>query len=137
MAASTDAPLAHRRGDAGFTLVEVLVAMVILAIGLLGIEAMAIGASRQIAMANRTTQYTLLGSQEIEAALTQARAGAAPQARRFSLSNGAVVDVAPAAELQPDNSRLWTVTVTVTPPTSSHLRLSPITVIGRALSPPP
>ena len=133
--ATNDPACVRARGDAGFTLIEVLVAMLILAVGLLGVEAMAIGASRQIAVANRTTQYTLTATQELETALMAARNGADPQLNSYSLPDETTVDVLPAEEVQPDGSSLWIIEVTVTPPAGDHLALDPITVTGRALSP--
>jgi Tfp pilus assembly protein PilV len=114
---------------------EVLVAMVILAVGLLGVEAMAIGASRQIGMANRTTQYTLVATQELETGLKEARAGRQPPARRYALDGGGSVDVVANPQVQPDATTLWQITVTVTPPSGGNLRLQPVTVLGRALTP--
>ncbi|HEY7769445.1 type IV pilus modification PilV family protein [Longimicrobium sp.] len=132
----TSDPAATRpRADAGFSLVEVLVAMVILAVGLLGVEAMAIGASRQIGMANRTTQYTLIATQELETELKTVRAGGQPQSRRYPLEGGGTVDVAANSQVLPDAGTMWQITATVTPPSGDHLRLQPITVRGRALTP--
>lgn len=133
--ATTDSACVRARGDAGFTLIEVLVAMLILAVGLLGVEAMAIGASRQIAVANRTTQYTLVATQELETALMAARNNIDPEASSYSLPDATTVDVVPDEVVQPDGSSLWVIEVTVTPPAGDHLALDPITVTGRALSP--
>ncbi|MBW3654626.1 MAG: prepilin-type N-terminal cleavage/methylation domain-containing protein [Gemmatimonadetes bacterium] len=131
----TDPARTRPRGDAGFSLVEVLVAMVILAIGLLGVEAMAIGASRQIGMANRTTQYTLIATQELETELKEVRLGRPANTRHYGLDNGTTVSVLAEPAVQPDLSTLWNLTVTVTPPSADHLRLQPVTVLGRALAP--
>jgi prepilin-type N-terminal cleavage/methylation domain-containing protein len=136
-AAGIDPAGARARRDAGFTLVEVLVAMVILAIGLLGIEAMAIGASRQIAAANLTTEYTLLASQDLESELRRVRQRLPAQTRAYDVPEGPSVSVVSNAQAQPDGGSLWTVAVTVTPRTHTHLRLAPITVTGRALTPNP
>jgi prepilin-type N-terminal cleavage/methylation domain-containing protein len=62
----------------GFTLIEVLVAMVILAIGLLGLEALGIGAARSIALAERQSGYVTLASDSLESALDQLRRGVVP-----------------------------------------------------------
>jgi type IV pilus assembly protein PilV len=50
----------------GFTLIEVLVAMMILAVGLLGLEALAIGAARSVASAQHRTMLAAAATQEIE-----------------------------------------------------------------------
>ena len=63
----------RRSGEEGFTLIEVLVAMVILAVGLLGLEALGIGAARAVAMADRQSCYATLASDSLEAALHQIR----------------------------------------------------------------
>jgi prepilin-type N-terminal cleavage/methylation domain-containing protein len=64
----------------GFTLVEVLVAMVILAVGLLGLEALGIGVARSLSLAQRQSQYATLASDSLESALHQLRRGTLPRA---------------------------------------------------------
>jgi type IV pilus modification protein PilV len=54
------------RAQSGFTLIEVLVAMIILAVGLLGLEALAIGAARSVASAQHRTMLAAAATQEIE-----------------------------------------------------------------------
>jgi prepilin-type N-terminal cleavage/methylation domain-containing protein len=130
---ATDTGAAARRADAGFTLIEVLIAMVILAVGLLGIEAMAIGAARQIASANSTTEYTLLATERLETELQRLRTTTqSPQASDTRV-NGARVQVVPASAAVAgyDPGTRWTITVTVTPP-STVTNVQPVTVIGRA-----
>ena len=60
-------------GTGGFTLVEIMVAMVILAIGLLGLEALGIGAARSNALAARQSAYATLTSDSLESAIHQLR----------------------------------------------------------------
>lgn len=120
----------------GFTLIEVLIAMVILAVGLLALEAMAIGASRSIAAANRMTEYTLIASQQLETVLEQARDAAQdPQSSVTELANGTVVETDVQTDDQGAAGTLYTVEVTVTPPASSvgNLALTPTTVTGRVV----
>jgi prepilin-type N-terminal cleavage/methylation domain-containing protein len=57
----------------GFTLIEVLVAMVILAVGLLGLEALGIHAVRATAQADRTTRAAAVGMQHLEGAIQELR----------------------------------------------------------------
>ena len=127
---------AARPGDdrGGFTLIEVLIAMVILAVGLLALEAMAIGASRSIAAANRMTEYTLIASQQLETVLEQARTDGNAGSTDQVLANGTLVETDVVANNQGAAGTLYTVTVTVTPPTgSSRLPLTPTTVTGRVV----
>jgi prepilin-type N-terminal cleavage/methylation domain-containing protein len=63
--------IAHARNSGsravgGFTLIEVLIAMMILAVGLLGLEALAIGAARSVASAQHRTMLAAAATQEIE-----------------------------------------------------------------------
>lgn len=128
---------APRSDRAGFTLIEVLIAMLILAVGLMGLEAMAIGASRSIAAANRMTEYTLIASQQLETTLEQARAATLPAEFPASsvtpLANGTVVDINVQSNPQGAAGTLWTVRVTVTPPSTSNHPLTSTTVTGRVL----
>lgn len=126
---------APRSDRAGFTLIEVLIAMLILAVGLMGLEAMAIGASRSIGAANRMTEYTLIASQQLETTLEQARSGGNPVPTVTELDNGTIVDTSIQTDPQGAAGTLWTVRVTVTPPgdPAEHLNLSPTTVTGRVL----
>lgn len=133
--ARTDPRLPAQRRDAGFSLIEVLVAMVILAVGLLAVEAMAIGAARQIASANHTTEYTLLASEQLETEILRLRTtNENPQPRDFRV-NGARVQVVPAsapvAGVAGAGGTLWTIAVTVTPP-STLTNVRPVTVTARA-----
>lgn len=68
----------RRLKEEGFTLIEVLVAMVILAVGLLGLEALGIGAARAIALADRQSGYATLASDSLESAMHQLRQGGLP-----------------------------------------------------------
>jgi prepilin-type N-terminal cleavage/methylation domain-containing protein len=124
-------PRAPRTDRGGFTLIEVLIAMVVLAVGLLALEAMAIGASRSIATANRMTEYTLIASQQLETTQEQVRAGLNPQSTDQRLANGTRVQTVVASNVVPAGT-LTTVTVTVTPPSVGvgNRNLTPTTVTG-------
>lgn len=74
--------------EAGFTLIEVLMAMLILAVGLLGLEALGIGAARSVALANRQSQYATLSADSLESALHQLRTGTVPSSFCISLPSG-------------------------------------------------
>ena len=64
---------AHVRSQDGFTLIEVLIAMVILSVGLLGLEALGIGASRMIGRAEKESRMSTLAATHLESGLTRAR----------------------------------------------------------------
>jgi prepilin-type N-terminal cleavage/methylation domain-containing protein len=128
---SADPPLRRLRGREGFSLIEVLAAMVILAVGLLALESMAIGAARQVAAANRTTEYTLIARDRLEVALDGARANVAPQNGVENLPNG--TSIATVANGQAvAGGTLWNVSVTVTPP-STVTNVQPVTLRGSYL----
>jgi prepilin-type N-terminal cleavage/methylation domain-containing protein len=78
------------RGDrAGSTLIEVLVAMVILAIALLALEALGIRAARSISLADRQSRYVTIASDSLESALHQLRRQSVPdQFCQTSLPSG-------------------------------------------------
>jgi type IV pilus modification protein PilV len=59
--------------ERGFTLVEVLVAMLILAVGLLGLEALGIGAARSIARADEQSEFTLVATRLMEGRILEIR----------------------------------------------------------------
>lgn len=65
-------------GRDGFTLIEVVIAMVILGVGLMGLEALGIGAARAVALAEREGGYATVASDSLESALHQLRQGEAP-----------------------------------------------------------
>lgn len=128
---------AHRLDRAGFALAEVLVAMVILAVGLLALESLAIGASRRITMANFATEYTLIGSERMETALNAARGtGTPPATSTVTLDDGTRIDqvVTPTA-LAGAGGTLYQVAITVTPSPSAlaRVRIAPIVLTGRAV----
>lgn len=79
---------AARRPEAGFTLIEVLAAMIILAVGLLGLEALGIGAARMITVADRQSDYATLASDSLESALHQLRRGSVPTQFCLTLARG-------------------------------------------------
>lgn len=121
----------RRRGRAGFTLIEVLVAMVVLAIGLLALEAMGVGAARAVARAGESSEYTALATDRLERALNTARQGQTP-ANTDVMVDGARVQTLTTTAASGTRT-LYTVTVTVTPPTGRGWTLAPIVVVGREL----
>lgn len=106
------------RGQDGFTLIEVLIAMVILAVGLLGLEALGIGAARMVGRAERQGDYIAAASSRLETTMATLRTGGpTPPALR--------TEEIPGAQLRTEATgagRLWTVKVTVTPTDSAHVK---------------
>ena len=60
-------------GEEGFTLIEVLAAMVILAVGLLALEALGIGAARSLALAETGNELVAAGTTAMENAQQKVR----------------------------------------------------------------
>jgi prepilin-type N-terminal cleavage/methylation domain-containing protein len=60
-------------GEEGFTLIEVLAAMVILAVGLLALEALGIGAARTLALAESGNELVAAGTTAMENAQQRVR----------------------------------------------------------------
>lgn len=56
----------RNRSEAGFTLIEVLAAMVVLAVGLMGLQALGIGAARSIARADHQSELAAVATAAIE-----------------------------------------------------------------------
>lgn len=111
----------RKRGDDGFTLIEVLIAMVILAVGLLALEAMGIGAARMVARADRQSEHVARATARIEMVARELRrnngvASAASQ-QPVTLADGAVMTttVAGRSTDPPPDPELFEVRVKVTP----------------------
>lgn len=62
-------------GAHGFTLIEVLIALVLLGIGFMAVGALGVMAARSVALANRTSEYAVTASHYMEVALEGIRAG--------------------------------------------------------------
>lgn len=114
------------RPDAGFTLIEVLIALVILAVGLLALEALGIGAARTVARAQNQSEYAAVASDTLEKTLNRIRAGnGAAGTTTYTMPDGAGVSLDVAlTDLNNASTALdlWSVTVTVTPPTGGVLK---------------
>lgn len=77
-----------RTGREGFTLVEVLMAMLILAVGLLGLEALGIGAARSVNRASKQSSFAVMASDTLERTLNRIRRDDAPAAGTTSYAVG-------------------------------------------------
>jgi Tfp pilus assembly protein PilV len=98
------------------TLIEVMIALVILAVGLLSLEALGIGASRMVNRAARQSQYVAMATDTLEQYIGRIRAGETVSSRSGSLPGGATMQVGVTT-----SGRLQTVTVSVRPPAGSRL----------------
>ena len=73
---TTDRALRRRIGsEGGFTLIEVMVAMVILAVGLLGLQALGIGAIRAVHQGQKNTEFAVVAAAHLEEAAHKVRRG--------------------------------------------------------------
>jgi prepilin-type N-terminal cleavage/methylation domain-containing protein len=97
---------------AGFALLEVLIAMIILAVGLMALQALSIAAVHRSAAAEQNTRAALIASRYLEEALEQLRREQLPASFACTLENGDQVSRSVATE---GSSRLARVTVEVTP----------------------
>jgi type IV pilus modification protein PilV len=115
------------RADAGFSLIEVLIAMIILSVGLLALESLGIGAARTVRRAEVQSTYTATAQDLLEK--TMVRITRAPTTAiadtSYTGSSGERVWRTASAVSIPGTTRVgggtlnnWTVTVRVLPPTS-------------------
>jgi prepilin-type N-terminal cleavage/methylation domain-containing protein len=123
-------PSDRRRGDAGFTLLEVLIAMVILSVGLLALEGLAVGAAKTTASASRRSRYAEVATDTMERTLSRLREGQGSSGGSYTLrdNSGAsaatvtitVTDGGVLASPSPSNRR-WDVRVRVIPTNTTRL----------------
>jgi len=118
------------RATGGFTLIEVMIAMVILAVGLLSLEALGIGAARVNTLAQKQSRYTAVavtGMEELRNAV-QAAPGTLPitSEARVAISGGDTVLVARRATRASARQAQLSVTVTPTSTGSRLVRAAPV-----------
>ena len=89
---TTEQPRAPDR-RAGFTLIEVLIAMVILAVGLLALESLGVGAARMVARAERRSTYVAMATDTLERTLSRLREGLTANAHTPYVQNNATVNL--------------------------------------------
>jgi prepilin-type N-terminal cleavage/methylation domain-containing protein len=108
------------RNQDGFTLIEVLAAMVILAVGLLALESLGIGAASAVRRADVKTTYTAVATDEMEQAINELRrTPAVVSDRTRTTDTGArVYRTITTAQVGTTAYKLYTVRVRVLPPTS-------------------
>lgn len=113
------------RADAGFSLIEVLIAMIILSVGLLALEALGIGAARTVRRAEVQSDYAAIAQDLLEQTMvriTQAPTTAIADTS-YTGAGGEQVSRTAAFAAIPGTTRVgggtlsnWTVTVRVLPP---------------------
>jgi type IV pilus modification protein PilV len=113
------------RADAGFSLIEVLIAMIILSVGLLALEALGIGAARTVRRAEVQSDYAAIAQDLLEQTMvriTQAPTTAIADTSYTGAGGEQVSRTASFAAI-PGTTRVgggtlsnWTVTVRVLPP---------------------
>lgn len=123
--------------NAGFTLIEVLVAMLILSIGLLGLEALGIGAARSVAFADRQSEYARVASTYLEGGLEPLRrtTPALPPPCVLVVPQGTSgLMVSRTVDYQATDPSV-TVTVTVQPTANTAVQAPPFTLSSKVYMP--
>jgi type IV pilus assembly protein PilV len=127
--------------QAGFSLIEVLIAMVILSVGLLALEGLSIGAARVTAHSSRRSLYTERATDALERTLSSLREGQAVNTGDSDVKNAQGTKIAtlslstssttllssPAVPL-----RRWDVTVRVIPVKTADY-MDSVNVVGSVI----
>ena len=122
-------------GRQGFTLIEVLIALVIFAVGILSLEALGIYAIRAVAQADRISRSAAVATLYLEDALQRIRSNRRPQScSNKVLPSGDVVSRT--VTISSTAATASTVVVSVTPASRGKVEL-PYTVRGYAFTPTP
>ena len=120
-------------GQQGFTLIEVLIALVILAVGMLALEALGIYAVRAVGQADRNSRAAAVATLYLEDALQQIRTGRVPGSCTNKVLPGG--DVVSRSVVVGTSSRTpSTVSVTVTPASRGKVE-QPYTITGYGYTP--
>ncbi|MDB4947589.1 MAG: hypothetical protein JWM27_238 [Gemmatimonadetes bacterium] len=83
---STEAlPISAPRRDQGFSLVEVLFAFLIVAVGLLSLEGLGFLATRQVARASAQTKYVSAATDTLEQLISRTRNGESPSSATYTV----------------------------------------------------
>jgi len=109
-----------RRPTAGFTLIEIMISLLLLAVGLLGVEALGVYASRMTARAEKQTYWMGVAADTMERTVAQIREGTLtvpPAVQRYTIGNGDTLrlEVANDVIANSSGSQIWTVQVSVYP----------------------
>lgn len=119
-----------RSSGRGFTLIEVLIAMVLLAVGLLGLQSLGVSAVRSTALAERNSRSATTASQYLEEAIGEFRQGRVPAQLCRPLANGDSVS----RSINISNAQRPEITVEITPVGSPAISYS---ITAHAFSPTP
>ena len=115
------------RSDAGFSLIEVLIAMIILSVGLLALESLGIGAARTVRRAQVQSTYAATAADLMERTLVriqQAPTAAITDTSYTGASGERVwrtatsIAMAGTTRSGGGTMNVWTITVRVLPPTN-------------------
>ncbi|HEX5725328.1 MAG TPA: prepilin-type N-terminal cleavage/methylation domain-containing protein [Longimicrobiaceae bacterium] len=125
------------RGRAGFTLIEVLVAMVILAVGLLALEALGIGAARMVNRARLQSSWAAVATDTLERTLSRLRQGQALKGKTaHAVAGDSVYLRVDTTEIGDSGMNRYDVKVTVVPKTRKLISKSDsLRVVGSVLAP--
>ncbi|HET6762253.1 MAG TPA: prepilin-type N-terminal cleavage/methylation domain-containing protein [Longimicrobiaceae bacterium] len=109
-----------RRSVAGFTLIEIMISLLLLAVGLLGVEALGVYASRMTARAEKQTYWMGIAADTMERTVSYIREGTltvAPPVARYTIPGGDTVrlEVGNSTIANSGGSQVWTVQVSVYP----------------------
>jgi type II secretory pathway component PulJ len=124
-------PFAGLASRAGATLVEVVVAMVLLAVGLLALQAMGMAALHSVGVAERNSRAVAMASRYLEEALEQLRQDRLPAPFACTLASG---DEIARVVVEVGDPQLVEVRVQVTPETRGATP-QPYTVSAYVFSP--
>jgi prepilin-type N-terminal cleavage/methylation domain-containing protein len=108
------------RRDGGFSLIEVLIAFVILAVGLLSLEALGIGAARMVTRAERQGEFATAASDTLEGVMFRLRNGKSFTSPSTYSLQGATMTVTATATPVADGNTMWNMSALVVP-TKSRL----------------
>lgn len=125
-----DPALRAPRGNEGFTLIEVTIAMVILAVGLLSLEALGIGAARVVTLSEKQGRYATLAASTMETMRNDIRADPAAlpidQTTYVLVGGGDTAAVKREATKQDVKQARLTVTVSPKSPGPRLVRAAPV-----------
>lgn len=129
---------ARVRRTAGFSLIEVVIAFVILAVGLLSLEALGIGAARMVARSERQAEFTTAAADTLEGVTYRLRNGLAFNSPSTFRLRGASMTVTATATAVADGNTMWSLNALVTPdPSRLFARADTFRISSHVFKPAP